>query len=204
MELISLYSTPIWISEFPDFDNHKETFIKAVKNFKQQYPETDKKFNNSGYQSPPIIQTQPELTPLFEYVCSMGFNALNDLNINECDLFLTSAWVNFNDSRECMSSEHIHEETLSGVFYLSAPENSGSLVFRNEAINRMWSGCRLTKSKNQFTGELTRIEPIEGNIIIFPSYLPHSVETNHHDDERISISFNLVAMPSGQVSPNQK
>ena len=59
--------------------------------------------------------------------------------------------------------------------------------------------CSLTSQKNQFTGESIRIEPIEGNIILFPSYLPHSVETNNHDDERISISFNVIALPKGSI-----
>ena len=45
-----------------------------------------------------------------------------------------------------------------------------------------------------------RIEPEEGSIILFPSYIPHSVETNSHDDERISISFNLMVLPEGQIA----
>ena len=52
-----------------------------------------------------------------------------------------------------------------------------------------------------FTKEpVIRIEPVEGNIILFPSYLPHSVETNNHDEERISISFNLIALPKGTIA----
>jgi uncharacterized protein (TIGR02466 family) len=111
---------------------------------------------------------------------------------------LTSAWLNINDTRQCMNSEHVHGDVFSGVFYIKAPEESGKLVLQNPAINRMWNGCALTSQKNQFTGESIRIEPVEGNIILFPSYLPHSVETNNHDDERISISFNIAAMPSAQ------
>jgi uncharacterized protein (TIGR02466 family) len=73
-----------------------------------------------------------------------------------------------------MNSEHVHGDVFSGVFYLKAPEESGKLVLQNPAINRMWNGCALTSQKNQFTGESIRIEPVEGNIILFPSYLPTS------------------------------
>ena len=66
----------------------------------------------------------------------------------------------------------------------------------------MWKGCNLSNQKNQFTGESIRIEPVEGNIILFPSYIPHSVETNDHDEERISISFNIIALPKGTIDPN--
>ena len=43
------------------------------------------------------------------------------------------------------------------------------------------------------------IEPEEGSILFFPSYLPHSVTTNNHDEERISISFNVIALPKGSI-----
>jgi uncharacterized protein (TIGR02466 family) len=125
--------------------------------------------------------------------------AAADLNFVECDIALTSAWLNINDSRQCMNSEHIHGDVFSGVFYLQAPEESGKLVLQNPAINRMWSGCTLASQKNEFTGESIRIEPVDGNIILFPSYLPHSVETNNHDEARIAISFNLIALPKGYL-----
>ena len=99
-----------------------------------------------------------------------------------------------------MNSEHVHGDTYSGVFYLSAPEGSGKLSIVNPAINRMWQGTQLTDKKNQFTGESIKIEPEEGNIILFPSYIPHYVETNNHDEERISISFNVIALPKGSIN----
>ena len=34
----------------------------------------------------------------------------------------------------------------------------------------------------------------------FISGLLHSVETNNHDEERISISFNLIALPKGTIA----
>ena len=38
----------------------------------------------------------------------------------------------------------------------------------------------------------------------FISGLLHSVETNNHDKERISIPFNLIALPKGNIHyPNE-
>jgi hypothetical protein len=36
------------------------------------------------------------------------------------------------------------------------------------------------------------VSVVNGNLLMFPSYLEHSVDTNMGDDERISISFNLM------------
>lgn len=204
MNLIPIYSVPMWQSEYPEFEEHKETFFSAVKEYKEQNPTKETPRSNiAGYQSPNTLHHVAELRPLFEYICQIGFKACADLDFIDCDIALTSAWLNVNDSRQCMNSEHVHEDVFSGVFYLSAPEGSGNLSVANPAINRMWQGCSLTSDKNQFTGDSIKIEPVEGSIIIFPSYLPHSVETNNHDEERISISFNLIALPKGSINRPQ-
>ena len=201
MNLMPIYSVPMWQSEYPDFEEHKEIFLNAIRTYKEQNPTKETPRSNiSGYQSPSTLHHVSELAPLFEHICQMGFKAVADLDFIECDIALTEAWLNVNDSRQCMNSEHVHDDVFSGVFYLQAPEGSGKLVLQNPAINKMWDGCKLTSQKNQFTGESVRIEPVEGNIILFPSYLPHSVETNDHDEERISISFNIIALPKGSIN----
>jgi len=202
MNLISIYSTPLWQSEYPNFEEHKKEFLDVVKKYKENNPSVQRS-NIFGYHSPETLQEVSELKPLFEYICQMGFKAVVDLDFIECDIAMTSAWLNVNDTRQCMNNEHVHGDVFSGVFYLSAPEESGRLVLRNSAINSMWMGCDLTTNKNQYTGETIRVEPVEGNIILFPSYLPHSVETNNHDEERISISFNLIALPKGTISHSE-
>ena len=199
-----IYSVPLWQSEYPEFEEHKETFLSAVKEYKEQNPTKETALSNiAGYQSPNTLQNVGELRPLFEYICQIGFKACSDLDFIDCDIAMTSAWLNVNDSRQCMNSEHVHGDVFSGVFYLQAPEGSGKLSLVNPGINKLWSGCHLASQKNQFTGESIRIEPVEGSILFFPSYLPHSVETNNHDEERISISFNVIALPKGSIKRSQ-
>jgi uncharacterized protein (TIGR02466 family) len=198
MNLIPIYSIPLWQSEYPEFEEHKDTFLNAVKEYKEKNPSIDKT-NISGYHSPNTLHQISELRLLFEYICQMGYKACSDLDFIDCDIALTSAWLNVNDSRQSMNIEHIHSDVFSGVFYLNTPEESGKLIIKNPAINSMWDGLSLTDKKNQFTSENIHIEPVEGNILLFPSYLPHSVSTNNHDEERVSISFNMIALPKGSI-----
>ena len=196
---MKIYSVPFWQSEYPDFEEHEELFLETIRKYKEE----NNSENVCGYRSPETLQQVGELRPLFEYVCQIGFKAVLDLDFVDCDIALTSAWLNINDSRQCMSNEHVHGDVFSGVFYLKAPDESGKLVIQNPSINRMWDGCKLTSQKNQFTAESIKIEPVEGSVLIFPSYLSHSVETNNHDEERISISFNLIALPKGSIDYSQ-
>ena len=120
MNLMSIYSTPLWQSEYPEFEEEKETLLAAVKEFKEQNPTKEiPRSNIAGYQSPSTLQQVKELHPLFEYICQMAFKAAADLDFIDCDIALTEAWLNVNDSRQCMNSEHIHGDVFSGVFLSS-------------------------------------------------------------------------------------
>ena len=200
MNLMPIYSTPLWQSELSEFEELKEDFILATEEFRKDNPTVSKpKSNVFGYQSPATLQQNHTFAPLFEYICQMAFKACADLDFDDVDIAITGAWLNVNDSRQCMNHEHIHGDVFSGVFYISAPEGSGKLVIQNPAINKLWKGCGLAQQKNQFTGEVISIDPVEGSIILFPSYISHSVETNDHDEERISIGFNVIALPKGTL-----
>lgn len=199
---MSICSVPFWQSDYPEFEDHKEIFLNEVNSFKEKNP-TIQRSNVGGYQSPPNLQQLSKLRPLYEYICKMASKACEDLDFIQCDIAITSAWLNINDSRQCMNFEHIHKHVFSGVFYLNVPERSGNLCISNLAINRMWDGSLLAIRKNEYTAERISIEPIEGNILLFPSYLPHYVETNDHDEDRISISFEIIALPKGSFNTEE-
>ena len=199
MNIVQIYSTPMWESQLPEFSTHKESFIKCVESFRQQNPEGISKSNINGYQSPMILTKEPEMGPLFEYVAQMGMKAMFDLQFVNCDVYLSAAWANFNEGRNQYNAEHVHQDTFSGVFYLQVPEKSGKLSLTNPGMNTLWQGAMLVDKKNKFNADRLKIEPVEGQIFLWPSYLSHAVEPNDHDETRISISFNVICIPKEQV-----
>jgi len=66
--------------------------------------------------------------------------------------------------------------TLSAVYYVSVPKESGVIVFEYNV--------------NQFKKKRYWIKPEVGLFIVFPSTLEHFVTRNKSQEERISISFN--------------
>lgn len=200
MNIIQIFSTPVWESPLPNFKEQQDGFLKAASDFREKNPEGVKKSNlGGGYQSPMNLTNDPAFAPLFEFICQMGMKAAFDLQFVNVDTYVTAAWVNFNDSRSCVNYDHVHSDTFSGVFYLQTPEKSGKLVINNPGINPLWQGTMLTDKKNKFNSDKLRIDPVEGHIFIWPAYLPHGVEPNDHDEARISISFNLICVPKENV-----
>jgi uncharacterized protein (TIGR02466 family) len=189
----------MWESYLPEFLKHKESFLKCVQDFREKNPETILKSNINGYQSPMTLTKEPEMSYLFEYIAQVGMKALFDMQFVNCDVYLSAAWVNFNETRNQYIAEHTHQDTFSGVFYLQVPEKSGKLSLTNPGLNPLWQGAMLVDKKNKFNADRLRIEPVEGQIFLWPSYLSHAVEPNNHDETRISISFNVICIPKEHV-----
>lgn len=194
-----IYSTPVWQSEYENFEENREKFLEFVHNYRENNPEGKNVSNVGGYQSPKTLQLEGVFSDLYDHICSIALKAASDLDFIDLDIGISSAWININDHKGCINAQHIHDSVFAGVFYLSAPEGSGKLILKNTSMNEMWPGSKLSSEKNQFTATDVQIDPVEGDIILWPSYLPHSVNPNTHDGERISISFNIDFAPKGSL-----
>ena len=97
MNIIQVFSTPVWNSFLPDFQEHRQSFLDCVHEFRKNHENGIQKSNINGYQSPMILTREPAMAPLFEYVCQMGLKAIFDLQLVDCEVYLTAAWVNFNE-----------------------------------------------------------------------------------------------------------
>tara|TARA_B100000287_G_scaffold217424_1_gene205064 strand:- start:4884 stop:5474 length:591 start_codon:yes stop_codon:yes gene_type:complete len=81
---------------------------------------------------------------------------------------------------------HIHnhgDSDIAGVYYFKKSGDDGNLFFctPNKAID----SSVLLK-----TGRMV-VNPTEGELLLFPGWLDHGVQTNDTDDERVSVSFNI-------------
>lgn len=73
------------------------------------------------------------------------------------------------------TSVHNHDENdelLSGVYYIRVPDQSGELVLLDGQLT-------------------TRMMPKAGHFLFFPPSLPHRVEVNRSQEQRLSLAFNL-------------
>ena len=88
--------------------------------------------------------------------------------------------------------EHTHAKAdVSGVFYVKAAGDCGDLVFRDPS----WvakTACNNGESTFPIEGTRQRFKPSTGDLLLFPSWLPHYTEPNNTKEDRIIISFNLL------------
>lgn len=196
MNHIDIFTTALFQSTYTNFDSDKEKILKSVDEYLKENPTSVLKSNTQGYgfHSEENIHSCPDLQDLFNEICGLcvSYAKLLDLDVEHKIPAITSSWANIADNRMSSHAIHVHEGVISGSVYLEVPENSGQIVFHNYSINPLWMGNYLAKNKNQYTGLSLKVDPKEGEIVMWPSYLPHSVEQNNHDNKRISISFNCI------------
>ena len=86
---------------------------------------------------------------------------------------------------------HTHPNCyLSAAYYVKAPENCGRFQVENPNIAKRHFYPEI-KVRNELNTEGAGIDISEGDLLIFPGYLPHKVGKNESSKDRIVISFNV-------------
>ena len=87
---------------------------------------------------------------------------------------------------------HQHgNSTISGAYYVRAPKKSGDIVFYDPRPAPVYS-YPIAQNPNFLNAQINSVSPKEGALVLFPSYLDHSVNENLSNSERIVISFNIT------------
>ena len=96
--------------------------------------------------------------------------------------------INKNDDFNVL---HTHPNSyLSSAYYVKAPENCGKFEIECPNIAKANSFPSIEKP-NDLNVRVISIDISEGDLLIFPSYLPHKVAKNESGQDRIVISFNV-------------
>ena len=86
---------------------------------------------------------------------------------------------------------HTHPNSyLSAAYYAKAPKNSGNFMIEDPlSVSR--HSYPIIEKETELNIKVASLDVEEGDLLIFPAYLPHQVLPNESDEDRIVISFNL-------------
>jgi uncharacterized protein (TIGR02466 family) len=140
------------------------------------------------------LHRRPAFEPLMRQIIR---NVSEVIRFQEWDLTrLTPGIVNcwaIVHGRHGYNRVHTHPHSyLSGVYYVQAPEGSGDLYFedpRSAHVMTMPPVLRQTPA----TFQKVTYPPRAGRMLVFPAWVPHGVEPNLSDGDRVCLSFNIGA-----------
>lgn len=205
-----LFGTPLWTFEMPGQITINQALADAILSEMAKDPGVHFS-NRGGWQSHGKLYMKEEFRSLIDFInCKLGRVGQNyGFGAASNKLRVTSMWANVNLPGHS-NITHSHQSpvgmpnplVLSGSYYVRVPKHSGALVL--EDYGRPMRYLQLPFQEPNLINSFTvKIPPREGNLLLFPAWMEHHVETNKSDAQRISIAFNVALMNNPQQGSNQ-
>ena len=198
----SYFPTPIYVTKLHDADTLNHQLLKDIRaeQVKDQKGIQRSNFTNlGGWHSHNNLHKSKTFASIANRVKEAGRKISADCGYDpNWELRIGTMWSIAN-SKGSFNRSHIHPGCLwSGVYYVQAPKNSGKIEFTEPRTQHMMTQAKFdpNNKRPRHCWTKVRFEPQPGKLIIFPSWLYHSVEPNLAEEEgeasdRIIISFNL-------------
>ena len=186
------FSTPIWSTKIDNYKDVNEEMYNYILNLKEQNPEGVKKSNFNGWHSKDF-DLNDEVPKKFINAVSSNINTtFNDMDwdIEKQIIKIKSIWAIINEKGASNERHHHGNSALSAAYYVRAPKDCGDIVFYDPRPAPVFSHP-IAKKPNILNATINSITPDEGLLVLFPSYLDHSVKPNLSSNQRIVISFNV-------------
>ena len=170
---------------FNEYQNQKyKNFLTELSN----RTEGERRSNRNGWQSDTFLWKQDIFKPLLDEALSATQMIAKRLSNKELPQMVVRAmWGNINP-KGGFNFTHVHPSGwLSGVYYIQLPEENNEIVFQDPRSARMMDFQRSSLIADEYFSH----HPKVGELLLFPSWLPHFVSPNTSDQNRISISFNV-------------
>ena len=116
--------------------------------------------------------------------------------IEELDFYITQSWLNVTKPGEFHHNHHHNNSIISGVFYISVEEDD-KIMF-NDPNNKVKELIYVHSNEYNAWNSASWFFPVKNNeLILFPSWLDHSVKQNSKATmDRISVAFNVFVKGS--------
>ena len=144
-----------------------------------------------GWQSEQTLHQRDEFRELISCVSSVAKSILRFLRIGQEDFEVTGCWATVL-AAGAIHKTHSHPNNfLSGVYYVRIHPGADAISFHDPRSQTRVIRPPVVELTSENTDQVV-VRVTNGTLLMFPSYLEHSVDTNTSAEERISISFNIM------------
>ncbi len=192
----NFFSTPVWISQIENNEKINEELIKFIYSEKNNDPIGTRKSNVKGWHSKQFNLQNESLKIFLESLSPKIKEATLDMgwDTNNQVVKITSMWSIINKQNSFNERHHHGNSALSAAYYVNADENSGDIVFYDPRPAFTFSHPENLQI-NDLNAQIKSITPKKGMLVLFPSYLDHSVNPSNSDKDRVVVSFNVSLIP---------
>ncbi len=189
-DVIPMFPTLMWkISLKPELrDAIDEKAMATLGRLRRDLPILEP---GQGWQSEQTLHEREEFRDLISCVTKVAKSILRFLRIGPDAFEITGCWATVL-AKGATHKVHSHPNNfLSGVYYLRIQPGSDTISFHDPRSQARVIRPPVVELTAENTDQVI-VRVTSGTLLMFPSYLEHSVDTNVSGEERISISFNIM------------
>ena len=210
MQIINLFPLSIIREKISLSQNIKNEMIEDIRSMVKNSKNESYKSNNSSWtgdtQGFENIYRNEKFKELFLEIKKKISNYLNHLKINEksIELYITRSWATVSNGKENISKHKHQQSHISFAYYLKKNNDDSNLVFfaedfQNEIVPGLFTNSTvrskgIIKENTIFNTPSIDIKTEEDDILIFPSKANHGTQPNKINNERISISADIICV----------
>lgn len=192
-EILELFPTPVFTTTLP------QEFASVVPWFyKQEMLSEEVDSPNYGERSKnSYILNEPECSKLGNHILDIVPQFGKTLGLDYNSYKFGQSWLSYKHPGQ-HHTMHTHPNSLiSGVFYFGEPvEKTPAIKFHKPilGVNVSYISPKMLvdKRESKYGWSEFSVEFSPGLLLLFPSYLNHSVPLNKTDTTRCSLAFNIV------------
>ena len=187
-----LFPTPVWTLQLDNYKIVNEQMYDYIKSEQSKDQAGINKSNIKGWHSKDFNLNEDEPQKFISFILPAIEQVMIDMNWEKQKQTakINNMWAIINTGGAANLRHQHGNRTISGAYYVRAPKNSGDIVFYDPRPAPVYSHPNVT-NPNLLNAQINGVSPKEGALVLFPSFLDHSVNENLSNNERIVISFNI-------------
>ena len=210
MNLINLFPLTIIKDKIEISEKDKNVMINEIRDMKKNSKNLRYQTKSNAWtgdtQGFEFIHKNKNFKKLFDEIINRVWAYLNCIEIDNklVDIYIQRSWATISIGNERIKKHRHFQSHISFAYYLKKnKQDSNFVVFDESYKNEIMPGIfrsdtalqkGIVKKMNQFNVTQAIVNVEENDIVIFPSKTIHSTQPTQNNDERVSISADIVCV----------
>ena len=189
-DVIPMFPTLVWKVQL-DPQLHKKIDAQVLAVLERSRRPLPPLAPGQGWQSIQNLHTLEEFRDLVSCVHRVAAGILRFLKVGYDAFEISACWATVLATGATHRVHHHPNNYLSAVYYLRTQPGADTINFHDPRNQTGILKPPVTALTTENTDQVV-VRVRNGTLLIFPAYLQHSVDANASEEERISISFNIM------------
>ena len=189
-DVLRMFPTFVWKAELKP-EVHQGINRKLVRTLDRMRRSLPELAPGQAWQSDRALHKLGDFGELVSCVNDAVTRVLEFLKIG-CDAFeITGCWANIGAAGAAHGMHSHPNNFLSGVYYVRTHAGADTINFHDPRSQTGIIRPPVTELTAENADQVV-VKVKNGTLLVFPAWLPHSVDANSADRARISIGFNIM------------